>query len=58
MIDLIDREYIAKGKPADLATLVQYFTLDSLTDIGKLDLSLTEQTIERSGQLSDTPLDS
>jgi hypothetical protein len=35
MIDLIESEYIAKTKPVDLATIVQYFTLDSLTDIGK-----------------------
>ena len=35
MIDLIDREYVTKKNPMDFSQVIQYFTLDSLTDIGK-----------------------
>lgn len=39
MVNLIERDYVNKKKPMDFAQVAQYFTLDSLTGIGKLDLS-------------------
>ena len=35
LIDLITREGIKKRSPIDFAHFAQYFTLDSLTHIGK-----------------------
>jgi cytochrome P450 len=33
MVELIEREYVLKNAPFDFAKIVQYFTLDSLTDV-------------------------
>jgi hypothetical protein len=56
MVNLLERDYVEKKTHVDFAQMAQYFTLDSLTDIGNVNLLIntmfSDLKLQRSGILS------